>query len=81
MKLFNNKAINLNIVTNNNRVIQFYNKPFIVPTDRLSANMKFRIMKFLITAFAVLPVPIKVRNKYYCRIKDFLVIQYKLIIN
>jgi hypothetical protein len=43
--------------------------------------VKFRITKFLIIAFAALPVPIKVRNKYYCRIRDLLVIQYKSIIN
>jgi hypothetical protein len=81
MKLLSNKATDLKIVTNNAQISKFYDKPFMVPIDRLSANVKFRITKFLTIAFAVLPVPIKVRNKYYCRIRDLLVIQYKLIIN
>jgi hypothetical protein len=81
MKLLDNKATDLKIVTNNARISRFYDKPFMVLTDRLSANMKFRITKFLTATFAVLPVPIKVRNKYYCRIRDLLVTQYKSIIN
>jgi hypothetical protein len=32
MKLFDNKAVNLNIVTNNIHIVKFYNKPFIVFT-------------------------------------------------
>jgi hypothetical protein len=81
MKSFENKATNLNIVTNNIQIARFYNKPFIVLTDRLLVNVKFRITKFLTVAFVALPVPIKMQNKYYCKIKDLLVIQYKLIIN
>jgi hypothetical protein len=81
MKSLSNKATDLKIVTNNAQISRFYDKPFIVPTDRLSANVKFRITKFLTAAFAALPVPIKVRNKYYCRIRDLLVIQYKSIMN
>jgi hypothetical protein len=73
--------IKLNIITNNIYILRFYNKPFIVSTDRLLVNVKFRIMKFLIAAFAILPVLIKMRNKYYYKIRGFLVIQYKLIIN
>jgi hypothetical protein len=78
MKSLSNKATDLKIVTNNAQISRFYDKPFMVPTDRLSANVKFRITKFLTAA---LPVPIKVRNKYYYRIRDLLVIQYKSIIN
>jgi hypothetical protein len=46
----------------------------MVSTDKLSANVKFRIMKFLTAAFAALLILIKVQNKYYCRIRDLLVI-------
>jgi hypothetical protein len=81
MKSLDNKATDLKIVINNTQISRFYDKPFMVPTDRLSANMKFRITKFLTAIFAVLSIPIKVRNKYYCRIRDLLVIQYKSIMN
>jgi hypothetical protein len=81
MKSLDTKATDLKIVTNNAQISRFYNKPFMIPTDRLSANVKFRITKFLTAAFVALSVPIKVRNKYYCRIKDLLVTQYKSIIN
>jgi hypothetical protein len=81
MKSLDNKATDLKIVTNNRKISKFYNKYFMVATDILSANVEFRIMKCLLTAaFAALPVSTKVRNKYYCRIRDLLVIQYKLII-
>jgi hypothetical protein len=68
-------------MTNNAHISSFYDKLFIIHTDRLSANVQFRITKFLTAAFAALPVPIKIRNKYYCRIRDLLVIQYKSIVN
>jgi hypothetical protein len=60
MKLFDNKAINLNIIINNAQIARFYNKSFIVLTDRLLVNVKFRITKFLTIVFAMLPVSIKV---------------------
>jgi hypothetical protein len=74
MKLLDSKATNLKIITNNAQISRFYDKSFIVPTNRLSANVKFQITKFLTAVFAKLPVPIKMQNKYYCRIKDLLVI-------
>jgi hypothetical protein len=60
MKLLDQKTTDLKIVTNNAHISRFYDKPFMVPTDRLSANVKFRITKFLTVAFAALPVPIKI---------------------
>jgi hypothetical protein len=54
---------------------------FFMVSNKLLVNVKFRIMKFLTAVFAALPIPIKVQNKYYCKIRDLLVIQYKLIIN
>jgi hypothetical protein len=81
MKSLDTKATDLKIVTNNVQISRFYDKLFMIFINRLSANTKFRITKFLTAAFAVLPVPIKVRNKYFHRIRDLLVIQYKSIIN
>jgi hypothetical protein len=81
MKSFKNKAINLNIVTNNPQISRFYNKHFMVFIDKVLVNAKFRITKLLTIAFAILPIPIKMQNKYYYKIRDLLVIQYKLIIN
>jgi hypothetical protein len=60
MKPVDNKVTNLNIVINNARISQFYDKPFMVFINRLSVNVKFKITKFLITAFAVLSVLIKI---------------------
>jgi hypothetical protein len=74
IKSLDNKITDLKIVTNNTQILRFYDKLFMVSTDRLLANVKFRITKFLTAAFATLPVPIKVRNKYYYRIRDLLVI-------
>jgi hypothetical protein len=60
IKSLSNKATDLKIVTNNAQISRFYDKPFMVLTDRLSANVKFRITKFLTAVFAALLILIKV---------------------
>jgi hypothetical protein len=37
-RVFDYKATDLNIAINNAQILRFYDKPFMVPTDRFSAN-------------------------------------------
>lgn len=57
------------VFTNNDYITKKYdNKLFIINSDRILINIKYRILKYLISIFCRLPINLKIKSKYYFKI-------------
>jgi hypothetical protein len=71
----------LQVFTNNKRIIERYKSPYEITSDRKNANVKFRISKYLTVVMLALPLSKGMRTKYFNRIRFLLLEKYQLIIN
>ncbi|PKY47063.1 hypothetical protein RhiirA4_462134 [Rhizophagus irregularis] len=71
----------LQVFTNNKRVIERYKSPYEISSDRKNVNVKFRISKYLTAVMLALPLSKGTRTKYFNRIRFLLLEKYQLICN
>ncbi|CAB4423255.1 unnamed protein product [Rhizophagus irregularis] len=71
----------LQVFTNNKRIIERYKSPYEITSDRKNANVKFRISKFLTAVMLALPISKGMRTKYFNRIRFLLLEKYQSICN
>jgi hypothetical protein len=69
LKKDNNKLL---IISNNKNFIDKYNSIYTVPFNRLTANVKYKISKYLTSVFCALPIKEHVRDRYFNRIRTLL---------
>jgi hypothetical protein len=65
----NNKLL---IISNNKNFIDKYNSVYTVLSNRSTANVKYKISKYLTSVFCALPIKKHVRDRYFCRIRTLL---------
>ncbi|PKY58490.1 hypothetical protein RhiirA4_429748 [Rhizophagus irregularis] len=71
----------LQVFTNNKRIIERYKSPYEITSDRKNANVKFHIFKYLTVIMLVLLLSKGTRTKYFNRIRFLLLKKYQSIIN
>ncbi|CAB4431724.1 unnamed protein product [Rhizophagus irregularis] len=71
----------LQVFTNNKRIIERYKSPYEFNSDRKNANVKFRISKYLTAVMLALPISKGTRTKYFNRIRFLLLEKYQSICN
>uniref|UniRef100_U9T126 Uncharacterized protein n=1 Tax=Rhizophagus irregularis (strain DAOM 181602 / DAOM 197198 / MUCL 43194) TaxID=747089 RepID=U9T126_RHIID len=71
----------LQMFTNNKRIIERYKSPYKISSDRKNVNVKFCISKYLTAVMLALSLSKQTRIKYFNRIRFLLLEKYQSICN